>query len=415
MMKKERPVIRIALSAPIIFLAWLIVIVVVGLIVFAARGDIYSTMNILRSLLPATAILAGLIACVSLIVNAVRMKERQGEEKKKPRRRFFGNLISLILIVVFVLGISLLGSTMGVGIGGTIDSSSAMYVGGSGVFRTPGRMFDTPNFLENNVTDNREFIKISYNGNIKTRKVTYMTEEAMDIIRRLGGRIDSFNSDNKYGYVSFILPKSRFEDFRDDIAELAHPKLYTEKISGQNMLDQKIALEQEEQQIIKNLASLLDSQEYLENTSSQRIARLDREIAGAQDRIALLRDTLIEVADGTNEHTQLRSYIDQYQQQLTTLRQARNQEKVNFAQENTMLVNRVSGTHGELADNEDAQQTLLDDVETVEGNLSINYQSRWNIARNAWPIRPGWVLLILLVIVKIVLCRMRLLPRVEFV
>ena len=101
-MNTERPVIRIPLGIPYIFIIWLIVSVVIFLVSIAISGQMYGTANLLRILgIPMVSVLAIFISLITMIIAGVRVSEREGDNKKKPRRRLFTSLLSLILILLF--------------------------------------------------------------------------------------------------------------------------------------------------------------------------------------------------------------------------------------------------------------------------------------------------------------------------
>ena len=101
-MNTERPVIRIPLGIPYIFIIWLIVSVVIFLVSLAISGQMYGTANLLRILgIPMVSVLAIFISLITMIIAGVRASEREGNDKKKPRRRLFTSLLSIVLILIF--------------------------------------------------------------------------------------------------------------------------------------------------------------------------------------------------------------------------------------------------------------------------------------------------------------------------
>jgi hypothetical protein len=77
------------------------------------------------------------------------------------------------------------------------------------------------------ITDNREFNKVSYNATIKTRNVRETVRDVKGAVRDVEGRVDREQSAKDRGYVSFVVPKSKFDDFRDQVESLGNAKLYT--------------------------------------------------------------------------------------------------------------------------------------------------------------------------------------------
>jgi Ca2+/Na+ antiporter len=115
------------------------------------------------------------------------------------------------------------------------------------------------------ISDTREFLKTSYASEIKTRDVSDTVKDVKNSVKGADGRIDSLESSEKYGYISFVVPKSKFEAFRDEIESLTHEKLYTEDISSKNLLTQKQGIEEQETDVNYRLTNIQIEKERITN------------------------------------------------------------------------------------------------------------------------------------------------------
>ena len=67
------------------------------------------------------------------------------------------------------------------------------------------------------INDTREFMKTSYDTQIQTRNVKSVLRDIKGSIKVANGRIDQLNENTKSGYISFVIPKINFENFKDEI------------------------------------------------------------------------------------------------------------------------------------------------------------------------------------------------------
>lgn len=98
------------------------------------------------------------------------------------------------------------------------------------------------------VSDTREFLKVYYNASMLTRNVLSLTRRVEESVRGYGGRIDQESSSQKYGYLSFVLPQSKYNEFRAELESLVGSRFLTLNISSQNLLSQKVSIEEQQKQ-----------------------------------------------------------------------------------------------------------------------------------------------------------------------
>lgn len=178
------------------------------------------------------------------------------------------------------------------------------------------------------ITDTREFLKIGYNAAIRTRHISDLSQTIRNIIRGVDGRIDSINISEKSGYVSFAVPASKFDAFQSQIKGLVGAKFIIETINTQNLLPQKQSIEEQQAAITTQLANLRASRN-----------RLQQQLAASQDE---------------QEQISLRARIASLNAQINT-------------------------TQTNLANTNKQNQNLLNNVATVNGTISLQWISIWEI------------------------------------
>ncbi|MFA6279155.1 MAG: DUF4349 domain-containing protein [Candidatus Paceibacterota bacterium] len=202
------------------------------------------------------------------------------------------------------------------------------------------------------VTDTREFLKVYYNAMMRTRDVPALTRRVETTVRGYEGRIDSESSATKYGYVSFALPQAKYEAFRAELEGMVDSRFLTINISSENLLAQKVSIEEQQKQATAALASYKIAREKLVATHTSAVqalqARLDVPDISIGDR-ALLEKQL------ANENA------------LYTSRLSNADANIKYAQDWIKAV-------------QTQDKTLLENVATVTGTVSIQWISLWEVA-----------------------------------
>ena len=92
--------------------------------------------------------------------------------------------------------------------------------------------------------DIREFLRTDYSAQIRTRNTTDLTRRVETTVRGFGGRVDNSRSSSKWGSVTFVVPASKFEAFRDEIESFVGSRLIETEISTENLLSEKLSIEE---------------------------------------------------------------------------------------------------------------------------------------------------------------------------
>jgi len=202
------------------------------------------------------------------------------------------------------------------------------------------------------VTDTREFLKIYYNASMQTRDVPSLTRRVETTVRGYDGRIDNESSAEKYGYVSFALPQSKYDAFRTELEGLVGSRFIKVNISSQNLLSQKVSIEEQQKQADTSLADYKATRQKIVNAHASTLqslqAKIDATSATSSERASL--------------EQQLARENDSYARNLSNA-----DANIKYAQ------NWQKGVQTQDA-------TLLANVATVNGTVSITWISLWDIA-----------------------------------
>ncbi len=249
---------------------------------------------------------------------------------------------------------------------------------------------------QSDITDTREFLKTSYSSTVKTRDVSEIVKEVKNAVRDVEGRIDRLDSSERYGYVSFVVPKSRFEEFRSEIEGLVHEKLYTESISSQNLLSQKQSLEERTAAIVASLVELEKQKKTLADNHAASVSRINRDLTNTQNQLAEVRGQIFS-SDDQAGITYLRNQETALVQAEISLRQSLTRENQSYTNQNQLYVDRISQANKNLENVNKEDTNFTNNIETVNGTVNIYWISIWNLIREFSPINP-WILVILIVI-----------------
>ncbi len=202
------------------------------------------------------------------------------------------------------------------------------------------------------VTDTREFLKIYYSASMQTRDVPTLTRRVETTVRGYDGRIDNESSAQMYGYVSFALPQAKYDAFRAELEGLVGSRFLKVNISSQNLLSQKVSIEEQQKQADKTLADYKIARQKIVSAHASAVqslqTKIDATTATSSERASLEQQLAIE-----NES---------YARNLSNA-----DANIKYAQD------WVKGVQTQDA-------TLLANVATVTGTVSIQWISFWDMA-----------------------------------
>ena len=222
-------------------------------------------------------------------------------------------------------------------------------------------------------TDTREFLKVYYSVSLSTRNVPDLTRRVETIVRGHEGRIDQQSISERYGSVSFAVPQSKYEAFRSELESLVSSRFLSVNISSQNLLSQKISIEEQQKQVNKSLADYQESRQKLISDHSVVIQSLQSVINKDTQMLADLR--------AQTSAPQIESQITYVVAELTSLNRQ-------VANENARYTTQLKYADANIKNAQDWQKAvqtqdkqLLDTVATVTGTISIRWMSLWEIAQ----------------------------------
>jgi len=221
-------------------------------------------------------------------------------------------------------------------------------------------------------TDTREFLKINYNASMRTRDVSGLTRRVETTVRGYSGRIDQESIAPKYGYVSFSMPQSKYDAFRTEIEGFVGSRFLTLNVSSQNLLPQKVSIEEQQKQADTALADSKTVRQKIVSAHASTVQSLQSRIDADARQIAALRtetatpQVLIQIQALSDEWSSLK-------QQL--------------ANENASYTAQLSNADANITYAQNVQKAvqtqdkaLLDSVATVTGTISVQWISLWDMA-----------------------------------
>ncbi|OHA17734.1 MAG: hypothetical protein A2664_03935 [Candidatus Taylorbacteria bacterium RIFCSPHIGHO2_01_FULL_46_22b] len=302
-------------------------------------------------------------------------------------RKFWPRRVSWLTIVLTILAIGTFVAVarpsmryavpMGTSVGVMEDSpnSGVSYPTAAGAPTRDGSLYypypypnpDVP------VTDTREFLKVYYNTSMSTRDVQGLTRRVETTVRGYDGRIDQQSSSPKYGSVSFALPQGKYDAFRAELESLVPSRFLTINISSQNLLPQKQNIEEQQKQADTTLSDYKTARQKLVNAHASKVQSLQSQIDADTQQLVTLR--------AQTETPQLLIQIQSVSDNVASLKKQLVNENASY----TLQLNEADRNIKYAQDWQKAvqtqDQTLLDNVATVNGTVSIQWISYWNIAR----------------------------------
>jgi uncharacterized protein YqcC (DUF446 family) len=223
------------------------------------------------------------------------------------------------------------------------------------------------------VTDTREFLKTYYNASLYTRDVQALTRRVETTVRGYDGRIDSESSNPKSGYVSFAIPQSKYDAFRNELEGMVDSRFLTVNISSQNLLPQKQSIEEQQKQADTALSGYQAARKQLVSAHASAVASLQSKIDADNQQIASL--------SAQPSTPQIQIQLQAVTADLASL-------KAQLTNENASYTSQLSNADANIKYATDWQtavktqdQTLLDNVATVSGTVSLQWISLWDMAR----------------------------------
>jgi hypothetical protein len=206
---------------------------------------------------------------------------------------------------------------------------------------------------------------------MRTRDVQGLTRRVATTVRGHAGRIDQESSSEQYGYVSFVVPQSKYDAFRTELESLVSSRFLTLSISSQNLLPQKLSIEEQQERADTRLADAQAARQRIVSAHVNRVDSFQAQIDADAKQLASLR---------AQEQTPV------VQSQVQLLTQHWLQLTQQLANENSTYTAQLKNADANIKSAQDWQravqtkdQALLDNVATVTGTVSIRWIGLWSI------------------------------------
>jgi chromosome segregation ATPase len=231
-------------------------------------------------------------------------------------------------------------------------------------------------------SDTREFQKISYSASMQTRDVQGLTRRAETIIRGHEGRVDNVSSSKQFGSITFVVPQSSYEVFRDEIESLVDPRYLTVSIDSHNLLPQKVGIEQQQSYTQKNLDDLQAQRAKTVTAHASTVRSLQSKITANKARQAELR---AEVASDVNRQNEIDATLSQLSSEQDGLLARLSSENSQYAGQIASFDQQIKWAQDSLAGIKKQDKDLLDNVATVDGTLTFKWISIREIIQSYLP------------------------------
>ncbi|PIR44461.1 MAG: hypothetical protein COV10_04375 [Candidatus Vogelbacteria bacterium CG10_big_fil_rev_8_21_14_0_10_51_16] len=393
------------------FFGAIIVLIIIGLVATTMHNT-YGSYGLFDELVSASTGIGVILSVLWLIwglgTNIINGPVDDPEKNKRlGRKRMILGLITFLVIGLLWVLVRFLASSMGLYDSTNMMSQEIPYVGTT--VRRPG-----PEQSQPDITDTREFLKMSYSANLKSRDVRNTARNVKSIIREADGRVDSEQVTDKHASLRFVVPQTRFESFRAEVESLTHKKLYVENVSSENLLSQKQNIERATSDQSSYLADLQLQKQTLANAHAGTSATYQRELASVLAQLVSVRESI-----RTAQTSQQRALFEIQETTLvareSTLRQNIDSENKTYAIKSADLANQIASAEKGLTNLGQQDTDLMNKVATVTGSIDIAWVSLWAMAVLISPLHPAWIILIVLLLLWWLGRLAGLLPRIELV
>ncbi len=327
----------------------------------------------------------------------------------------------IITLIVLVIGVYIIFNSLSTARmrSGVDYAENAMLPSGGGVdIPVSSKMmpdyYPYPYPEEGDITDTREFLKTSYSAYLKTRNVRDVVKDVKNAVRDAEGRVDNLTESDKHGYITFVVPKSNFDEFRDEVESLTNKKLYTENISSQNLLNQKQSIEERTEVQTASLANFEKLKKDLATTHALALSKLKNELTTTQNKLFLAESQILQT-DDPGEAAALRSQLAILLQTQADIQSREYAENQNFANQNRWLDQSIAHAKTQLANLGKEDTKFENNIETVNGSVNVQWISVWDLIKLYSPINPILIIIIVLLLGRWILVRKGYLSRIEFV
>ncbi len=227
-------------------------------------------------------------------------------------------------------------------------------------------------------TDTREYLKLDYYATLKTRTVETIAGRIQTVVRGYGGRVDSVSVNSKYGYVGFVIPKKSFELFKAELKSLVGERFFEQSISSQNLLPQKVYIEDETKTASSTLVDYQKEKNDLTDKHNKLVSLYQSEINGYGQEILSDRQKL-KNATNTLKISILKNNISYANSEISRYKKVIEDIKKDYGSKIFVIDKNIKSQQDTMVNLKTQDINLINNVETVQGTIAINWISYWEI------------------------------------
>lgn len=228
------------------------------------------------------------------------------------------------------------------------------------------------------ITDTREFLKTYFSADIKTRQVPELTRRVEVAVRGFDGRVDETNTSEERGYVRFVVPLEKYEDFRAEIESFVSPRFISITERSENKLGEKQNIEERQESVETDLATLKANRAKAVSAHAAASASLQGQISANDAQSAALA---AEETDDSAREAQIASQLSALASSRANLVARLNAENASHAQNLKNIDSQIAYQESSLDQVKEDDTDLMNSIATVEGTVSLDRVSLWEIAQ----------------------------------
>lgn len=268
--------------------------------------------------------------------------------------------------------------------------------------RTEPMMIAPPDYYNESedITDTREYLKTTFGLKVLTRQVEKNYTRTKTIIRGHGGRIDDSKLTQKYASLNFVIPKNSYDDFVEEVKSLFPEKFITLNENTTNLLGQKQNIETQTEYASSTLEILKTERDDNVKKYDEKYTSLNKEIS----RLQRIMENIVEQRKtvSSTEKEALKKLDDQ----LNDARQTHNDFVSELLRTMTQHEKDLENFDNQIKDKENyltslgKQDTaLINNVETVDGTITIKWISLFEIVNLYIPVYKTIIIICTLIII----------------
>lgn len=268
--------------------------------------------------------------------------------------------------------------------------------------RTEPMMIAPPDYYNESkdITDTREYLKTNFSLRISTRKVEKNYTRIKTIIRGHGGRIDDSKLTQKYASLNFVVPKSSYDDFAEEVKSLFPEKFITLSENTTNLLGQKQNIEEQTESTSALLEDLEQHHESLVKTHTEKVASLEKEINRLNGIVySFIQQRKNIPVTNTVEIQKINDQINYYTRLHKTQNQLLNEENNFYYNSIFQLDQQITAEENRLTELNNQNTNLLNNVETVDGTITIQWVNLFEIVNLYIPVYKTIIIVCILIII----------------